>query len=218
MYDDNLIPDFSGDDFANDKNIQKARAAIQAREKMIADSLDVVREKLNVINGAHKNFKGFYMFKSLAATLKKSFRARNENTDLQISLAEYAFTILTGKLANSGTDQYLFGYFTMKNKYPKTYIHKETIKEKIAELFLKQEVDFEHSKKFSRKFYVITEDKRRLQELLLLKNLDSLTAFPDLELELNDNACLFRNSRKPISLEGATIFCELAIALLTVFD
>lgn len=112
----------------------------------------------------------------------------------------------------------MFGYFKTKNVYPKTYVHKETITEKLTDLFLKHDVDFEHSKKFSRSFQVITEDKQRLQDLLQLKDLDALTAYPEMELEFDKSSCLFRSSRKGISIKEASYFCEMAKTLITMFS
>jgi len=97
-------------------------------------------------------------------------------------------------------------------------MHKETIREKLTDLFLKHDVDFEHSKKFSGRFQVLTEDEQRLQQLLQFKNLDTLTAYPEMELEFNYDSCLFRSSRKSVSMEEAINFCELAKTLLTMFN
>ncbi|MGC4104037.1 hypothetical protein [Ferruginibacter sp.] len=218
MTDDHEIPDFSGDDFANDKDIQKERAAIKAYNKMIDDALALIKKELNVQDASHINLKGFEMFKSLTATIIDSLRSVNESKALQVSLARYNSSYPIARSSNGGTDLYLFGHITLKNNYPHTYIHKETIKEKIADIFLKLEVDFPDSKKFSRRFYVLTEDKKKLQDILQFKDLDQLTAFPDMEMEFSSNTLLFRSSRKPVSLEEAAVFCELAKTLLTLFS
>jgi hypothetical protein len=212
------IPDFSHDDFADDKDIQKYRAAIQAYEKMVDDVLHIVRDKLNIEDSSHKDFDVFFMFKTLKATVTRSLSSSDPNMPLHVSVAKYTSSYPTGKYINSGCSQYLFGYFLMNKKFPKTYIHQETIREKITDLILKSEVDFEHSKEFSKKFYVLTEDKYRLLELLQFKNLDDLALYPEMEIEINGNACLFRSSRKAISLEEATAFADLAKALVKIFN
>lgn len=63
----------------------------------------------------------------------------------------------------------------------------------------------------------MTEDKEGLHQLLQFKNFDPLTVFPDMELELSSNTALFRNSRKPVSVEEAIIFCNLSKAVLDIF-
>lgn len=218
MTDEQFIPDFSGDDFANDKEIQKNRAAIKAYENMIEDSLSVVRQELKVQDASHINFKGFHMFKSLSATITQSMKSAIPNKELRVSLAEYYSAAPTAKSSNSGTDQYLFGHISFKTNYPRTYIHRETIKEKIEDIFLKRDVDFPNSKKFSRRFQVLTEDKKKLQDLLQFKKLDNLTDFPEMEIELFDNSALFRSSRKPVSVEEANVFCDMTKVLLNVFS
>jgi hypothetical protein len=218
MTDNQIIPDFSGDDFANDKEIQKTRAASKAYAQMIEESLTVIRQALKAQDASHTNFKAFYMFKSLRATVKHSMKTVLQNKDLRISLAEYYSTFPTGKYSNSGIDQYLFGYLTLKNSYPRTYIHPETIKEKIVDIFLQRDVDFSHSKQFSSRFQVLTENKNSLSNLLQFKNLDGLAHFPEMELELFNNMVLFRSSRKPVSITEAALFCEMVKVILSIFN
>ncbi|OQP44833.1 hypothetical protein A4H97_10760 [Niastella yeongjuensis] len=185
---------------------------------MINDSLSVIRERLEMQDAPQEDLTSFLMFKILGATIVKTLNSASQNYPLQVSIAEYFSSYPTGKSSNSGTNQYLFGHLRMKVKYPNSYIHKETIREKFTDLFLKHDVDFEHSKMFSGRFQVVTEDKQQLQHLLQFKNLDALTAHPEMELEFNNEACLFRCSRKSISIEETNNFCELAKTLLTMFN
>ncbi len=217
MTENEYVPDFSGDDFANDKEIQKNRAAIKAYEKMIEDSLAVIGQALKVQDASHMNFKRFHMFKSLSATITHSMKSTIPNKELRVSLAEYYSAAPTAKSSNSGSDLYLFGHIAFKSNYPRTYVHSETIKEKIEDIFLKRDVDFPNSKKFSRRFQVLTEDKKRLQDLLQFKKLDDLNDFPEMEIEFSDNSALFRSSQKPISIDEATIFCDMTKVLLSIF-
>ena len=218
MTEDQFIPDFSGDDFAQDKQIQKSRAAIKAFEKMMEESLSVIREELKVQDASHINFDEFHMFKSLSPKITNSMKSTIQNKELRAFLAEYYFAVPTPKISNSGIDLYLFGHLSLRSNYPKTYIHGETIREKIVDIFLKQDVDFLNSKKFSGKFQVLTEDKKRLQDLFQFKKLDDLCDFPEMEIEISVNSALFRSSRKPVSIEQANTFCKLSKVLLTIFN
>lgn len=211
------IPDFSGDDFANDKEIQRQREALKMYNKMINDSINIIQKELNVQKSSHKNFKVFHMFKCLKATITHSMKLVMPNSELRVSLADYFSSTSIARYPNSGNDLYIFGHISFKSSFPRTYIQKETIKEKIEDLFLKLDVDFPHSKEFSRSFQVLTENRSRLEDLLIYKDLDVLTDFPDLELELFDNSVLFRNSRKAISVEETIKFCELAKTILATF-
>ena len=211
------MPDFSGDDFAHDKGIQETRAERKAYEKMVNDSLSIIHERLGTMDASHKNFKMFLMFKNFRATITKSFKSSNNDNPLHVSVAKYTTSYPWGRMYNSGTELYLFGHLTMNQTFPKTYICKETVTEKITDLVIPMEVDFEHSRRFSWKFHVLTDDKKQLLDLLQFKDLDELAAFPEMELELRGNTCLFRSSRKAISPEEAVTFSELANTLMKIF-
>jgi hypothetical protein len=158
------------------------------------------------------------MFKNLQAIVIESLKPIDANVPLLVSLVQYASSYSTGKYSNSGKDHYLFGYLVMKQSFPKTYVCKETIREKITDLFLRLEVDFENNKKFSKKFHVLTDDKSKLTNLLQFKKLDDLAPYPDMELEIHGNTCLFRSSRKSISIEETNAFCDLTKTLIKVFS
>jgi len=216
MPEDIQIPDFSGDDFANDRDVQKMRAEEKAHKEMIGRSLSILQQKLSLKESSHRNLKNFLMFKNLEATVIDSYTAAT-GKPLHVSMVKYYSSVQIGRTTDSSDDNYLFGLFPTGKSYPRTYICKETIGQKIIDLFTKMEVDFDHSKKFSRTFHVLTEDKKRLQDMLLLKDLNPLAAFPEMEVEIQNSACLFRSSRKPISPEEAEEFSELAIALQNIF-
>lgn len=217
MTDANRIPDFSGDDFANDKEVQKMRAEARAYDQMIHRCLSLIQKELHLEDSSDVSLNGFYMFKNLAASITHSMKSVSQHNELRVSIVEYSSSFPTARAVNAGTDHYLFGHMRIRNSYPSTYIHKETIREKIEDVFLKRDVDFENSKKFSRKFQVLTEDKERLKTLLQLKNLDVFIDFPAMELEFSGSTCLFRSSRKPVSLEEANVFCALAKQLIELF-
>jgi hypothetical protein len=206
MNENSSIPDFSGDDFANDKTIRQYREAIREYQEMVEQALNLLSTELELEAGSHRNLKGFTMFRHLEPIVRKSISSES----FHISLVEYHSAIPMPKIRNEGTDEYLFGMMELRQSYPKTYICRETIREKIAELIYRNEIDFPHSKTFSRRFYVLTEDKKRLADILQFCELDQLTLFPNMEIELDGNKCLFRNSRKPVSLDEAKEMTALA--------
>jgi len=65
---------------------------------------------------------------------------------------------------------------------------------------------------------VITKDARRLADLIMFKNLDELTAFPAMEVEIHANACLFRHARVPVSPDEAIQFSALAKILSNILN
>ncbi len=209
-------PDFSGDDFVNDREIQKYRREREEHSKMIDDSLSTVISGLQLKKGSHVNLKGFTMFKNLVATLAESYHSTDEVSPLIISTATYHTSSRT-RAGGSGEDLYLFGRMKLKSKFPPTYVCRETVKEIIQDLLTKQETDFSEHKNFSKRFYVLTNDSHRLKQLLALKSMDELTAFRDMELEMQDEFLLFRHSRKPVSREEATKFVEFTKVLSKIF-
>lgn len=212
------IPDFSGDNFANDKEILKARKIALEQQKLFDDSISIIREGLKVEESSHKNLKGFSMFKTLRPVVISSFRSITDKSHLLVSVAEYFSSVETPRIRNSGTDAYLFGCLKLKRNFPKTYICKESIREKITDFFLRLETDFREYKKFSKKFYVLTEDKARFEDLIRFGNIDELILFPDMELEIINDYCVYRNSRRPVSPHEAAEFVQLTKALLKVFN
>lgn len=212
------IPDFSGDDFANDKDIRAHRLQAETYQKMIEESVQIIKTKLGIKESAHRNLKTFSMFRNLQPVIVESFGSCNNSGDITASLAQYKSSFPTARNSNSSTDLYLFGRLQLIKRYPKTYICRETIREKINDLFLRHETDFPEHRKFSRKFYVLTQNSDALKDLVRIKNLDELTAFPEMVVESHENICLFRNSRKPLSPKEATEFSELAISLIRILN
>ncbi|MBL7975021.1 MAG: hypothetical protein JNJ85_08915 [Candidatus Kapabacteria bacterium] len=219
-----MVSNFKFSDLFEDKleyaeYARKQSSYYKEYQQLIDEAVLFVKSNLKLENSSlHKSLRFFHTVKDLKAVTLDSMRLRSSEKELHVSLVQYYSSYRVGKNSNAGTDQYIFGYITLKNNYPKTYIHKETIRDKIEDVFEKIDVDFDHCKEFSRKFEVLTEDKNQLHQLLRSKNLDVLANFPDMELEFLKNTFLYRSSRKAISLVEANIFCELTKVLLDIFD
>lgn len=217
MSDDHSYPDFSGDDFANDKEILATRAAAKAHAKMINDSLAKIQQELDLKKASHINFKSFHMFKSLGAVINQSMKTIIHGRELRVAVVTYRSSFPLARGSNSGTDMYFIGYFTCNTSFPRTYIHQETIKEKIEDIFLKQDVDFPQFRKFSSKFQVLTEDRFKLETILQGIDMDVLSKYPEMELEFLTNRIIFRSSRRSVSIKEALLFSELSKKLIRMF-
>jgi hypothetical protein len=216
--DPNEIPDFSGDDFLHDKEIQKSRQAAQAYKKLIKDAVAIVSDELGLEPCSHKNLKTFSIFKNVQPIIEDSYHAKAAPLRLQVCVAEYTSSYPVPKNANTGSDKYFFGYIEFTKQFPKTYICRESLQIKIADLVLRQDADFREHRKFSARFHVVTENSKLLQDLFLFKDLDQLAAFPDMEVEIHDHCLVFRNSTKCISESEALAFSELAKSLVEIFS
>ena len=206
------------DDFANDKEIQRIRKERAAFEKMIEESKEIVSQKFQMKEHSESNLEEFWMMKSLAnSTVCETIKSESQFFSLEVSIVEYYSQYRTPRSGNSGDDHYFFGLLTTKKHYPATLVYPEGIKEKIADIFTKAEIDSKESKKFSRKFYVLTEEKERLKQAFSFLSLDELARFGQMEFELKENLCLFRNSKKPVSHQEAIEFCKVAEKMIAVF-
>lgn len=206
------------DDFADDKEIQKSRKEREDYERMLDESIRILSKELFLEKAPHKNMKSFLMFNTLTRPiLRKSYMSIKDNFPLQVSVVEYYSSGGNAKAFYSGTDLYFFGMLSLRQEFPLTYIYKETLREKIVNLFVKGDVDFTEDRKFSSRFELVTKDKNKLSILFLNKPLDELTEFPDMELEINGNSCLFRVSRKPVSEDEAQKFAGLAGIMYKIF-
>jgi len=88
-------------------------------------------------------------------------------------------------IVNNGGEECMLGLLSLNKEYPFTCIFRETLKEKINDWFVKQDVDFEEFKKFSDQFHMVSGDPSEIRSFLWNKPLDELTAFPEMEAEIN---------------------------------
>lgn len=214
-----FIPDFSGDDFANDPSIRRQRQLQKEHDALVNEALHLISVKWN---GTERDeapaLTPYFLFRSLAHPLIRKVFSAEFPARIDILVISYHSFFPTGKGSNSGTDDYIFGLLHLGKKYPRSYICRETIKEKIGDLFLRLDLDFAGQKKFSKKFHLVTEDKKALADLLVMKPLDDLAPFTDLELELEGHGCFFRTSRKALSIREAENFSALVQVLHQIFS
>jgi hypothetical protein len=136
---------------------------------------------------------------------------------VDFSIVGYTVRYNTGRYSNEQDNLYIVGKIEVDKNYPHTYYHKESLVEKFTDLFIAQDVDFKGKRKFSRSFHVLCDDAPRLQALWKGKDLDLLAKFKNMELEIAQGECFFRNSRKSFSVEEAKEFTELAKTLGDLF-
>jgi hypothetical protein len=207
------------DDFANDKEIQRQRKARKEHDLMIGECVSLLKRQFSVEPGSCTDIESFLLFKSFeSASIIESFQTVSGDLPIEVYQIEYHWSIRLGRGGSSGHDQCFLGLLTLKKGYPPTYIYKETFRTIITDWFIKQDVDFDDQKKFSKSFHVITADKDKLKIMLINKQLDRLAEFPDLEIELNGNHCLFKVSDKPMSPEDVKKFIDLSFKLLKIFS
>lgn len=213
------LDDFSGDDFANDRQIQEKRRLEAIYAKMMKESVKVVTDAFKATKSSHRNLKNFLLHKTIDTPwLLESYKGTWKNRHIYFCVLEYTSSVQAGKLYYSGEDKYFAGLIDLTKTYPHTVAQPETIALKLEDIFTRTDIDFDHAKKFSRSFHVVSKDKFALEILLFNKDLDRIAATPLAEFELNEKACYFRASRRPVSVEEAENFVELVKSLLEVFS
>lgn len=205
------LKDFETDDFANDKEIVRLRKIDEDYHKLMEDCIVILSEKLSLEENICDDITSFELFRSVEnAELLTSFRSVRPDLPLQVFFIENTWVHQTAKSRQEGIEHMFMGLLTLRGEYPLTYVYKETIREKIVDWFVKGDIDFKEQKKFSSQFHVVTRDKERLRQLLSNKPLDDLVLFPELELEINGKACLFRVSKESLSEDATLQLAELA--------
>jgi hypothetical protein len=217
-YGNSGIPDFSPDEFENDKEVKKWREEAKAYEKLVNDSVKIVCDSFHATKSSHKNLKGFELHKTIETPfIMKSFRGSMARKTVFFSIIQYRTSTRLARTNFSGTDDYFVGVITLERSYPHTIIHPETAALKIHNLIVPGDIDFKHAKWFSFRFHVITKDEDRLKRLLENVDLNRLTKFRSAEIELKDDQCYIRANRKPVSLKEAQVFVELTKTICEIF-
>ena len=202
LEDEKNIPDFSVDDLGDDKEIQKSRLAAEKHKNFIEEIISKIQSEFSAIETEEYEIAEFHMTTDLNSFVVRVLKWDYEGLNIQILMT---------------MDEYFFGNIKLKEKYPKTYIQKETLSSRLSDFISNRDIDFTHSKKFSGKFQVVSTEPDKLESLMLFKNLDALVEFPEMELEFNGNECLFRSSRKSVSVKEAEIFSDLTKTLISIF-
>lgn len=110
------------------------------------------------------------------------------------------------------TEYEFVGLIKLKKDYKHTIIRPETIEDKINELKESIEIDFPQSKKFSRRYYVLSDDKTNLETQSNKELLDNIGERKDYHIETRNNLMLIR-LRKKISLENAKVIANILYAI-----
>lgn len=111
-----------------------------------------------------------------------------------------------------------WGYYKLKEDYGRILIKNETLLDKIKDLIVNIDVDFEEDKDFSKRFLVATNDKVKTQ-LKLSQRLRNLICEIDLDefvIEINGHDLIIGNE-KIIAEETILVFAEFLKKLVRMF-
>lgn len=99
------------------------------------------------------------------------------------------------------------GLVTLKKDYGRVYIRPETMADKFIELIKPAEVDFDIDKAFSRNYFVLTNDERKLRQQVTADFLSAINKHKGLEIEIDRNTLMVR-LRQRVSLKAAQTISE----------
>jgi hypothetical protein len=106
----------------------------------------------------------------------------------------------------------LIGIAKLKKDYGRVLIRPETIEDKINNMFLSTDIDFEYNKSFNKKYYVVANDETKARKCISNSFLEIVRGFGGLEIELDGNILLVR-LRKQFTQENGEIIANFLTAI-----
>jgi hypothetical protein len=101
----------------------------------------------------------------------------------------------------------LIGFTILHKDYGRILIRPETIVDKISDLFVHTDLDFDFDKDFSKKYYLAANDEKRARKNISANFLETIRHYNGLEIELDGNILMVR-LRKPFSQETGEIIAN----------
>lgn len=179
--------------------------------------MDEITTKFEVTNTNKPSINGFYSI--ISKRNPWHFSAWKVNQDVRsfkLCLIKYESSYTSARFmggsTNWDTNAYFFGHISLKKDFGKSLIRPETFHDKISELFVPIEVDFKEHPLFSFNYYVIAEDKEKLQNAFPYEFFKFMENIKGLQLEFLNHQCLFRLSKAINPKEGIQL-CSIGITL-----
>ena len=187
------------DELFNDKDIQQVSNRDLEYDEDIEACLNLLEKKFAIQNAPCPAIESFLLYKQFESVAVVGVY-KSSAGEMDVAFYQLQYSWASGaKYVRRHYDQCFLALLTLGRSYPRTCITKETLQTRINDWFTKQDVDFIEQKKFSKMFHVATRDKQKLTSMLYDQSLDELTDFPEMEAEIWDNYCLFKESSNPAS-------------------
>ena len=200
------------DDFENESNIRRFRQKYDY-DADLEESIEFLSRHYSLVQSKGADLNPFFIFQSFRSPVViESLKTSQADIEIEFYIIQYERTPRTR------AGECLICLLSFGKSYPHTCVYKETLQEKINDWFLKQDVDFEDQKNFSKNFRVVSKDPQRLRMLLNNRPLDELTEFPNMEMELNNNLCLVRVSGNSLSAGEAEELVRLTEKLKKILS
>jgi len=128
---------------------------------------------------------------------------KNQNTSF-LALLSLTFKykgVRSPQVESSLSEYEIIGLAKLKKDYGRVLIRPETTMDKISDLFVHTDIDFDFDKEFSRKYYLAANDEVKLRKNITAGFLETVKHYSGLEIEIDGNVLTAR-LRKPFSPEG----------------
>lgn len=128
---------------------------------------------------------------------------KNQNTSF-LALLSLTFQykgIRSPHVESSISEYEIIGLAKLKKDYGLVLIRPETTVDKISDLFVHTDIDFDFDKEFSRRYYLAANDETKLRANISAGFLETVKNYSGLEIEIDGNVLTAR-LRKPFSQEN----------------
>lgn len=209
------------------KFIQKIEKSSPSKLKKwtnFLESFKCLNDNFELKNVSTPPIHKFHLFnKKLNSRFIKSWKVIKKANNFELCLIQYDhnFEEVDGMFDTSSiiteTHKYFFAYLTTSKDFGITLIRPETFADKIADFFKPIEIDFDEHKKFSNRYYVLSENPEILKKAVNLEFLDFLSNNSKIEIEFNHKSCLFRLP-KAIDLRESIELCNIGFKLNEILN
>ena len=190
-----------------------------SREK-VQGIIDTLKEEFKITRMGNLSLGNFVLIKNkIDFKSKKCWKVVNTNSEFKLCWITYwdAFQTVdrTGGHMSKDSSDYFVGYIKHNNKIGHTLFKPETFEDKINELFNPVEIDFKQYKKFSRRYYVLSDNETKLRNWIGDEFVELLESLKGFSIEFYKDTCLFRFS-KSINLSEARDLCKVGLRLSSI--
>ncbi len=145
------------------------------------------------------SFKGFETFSNCANVDIEyviDLNIHDNSSFITFSSIEYYYSGSKGG-EREGCEYQTWGFCTMQKDFGNILIRQETLADKIVELIKPIELDFEDDSEFSKKFYVITNDKDKARVTMNSSFRKAILEIPinDFVIEINNKTLIIGNHK-----------------------
>lgn len=141
----------------------------------------------------------FYLFNSQRRPcITNSWIISQHNNSFQIYCVEIESTLKVGRSSSTQTHKFLYGLVNCRKDFGVSLLTKETLIDKVADLFLKIDVDFDNNRSFSSEYRCLSNDSNKFTNAMSDRLMDYLTTVNHVELEFKNSTCLFRTKKSII--------------------